>query len=56
MNLKGAGNSSVQNNYEYIDFNVVNGKEYWYKVFDVSLNGMRTEHGPIYAIASKNGL
>jgi hypothetical protein len=54
--LQGAGNSSSKTEYEYIDINVNNGQKYWYKLVDVSLNGQRTEHGPIFAIPSKNEL
>jgi lamin tail-like protein/flagellar hook capping protein FlgD len=47
--LKGAGNSSSQNNYQFIDNSVFNDETYWYKLVDIDLNGVRTEHGPIYA-------
>lgn len=47
--LKGAGNSSHTINYQYIDKSVVNDQTYWYKLVDVDVNGIRTEHGPIQA-------
>ncbi|KAA3613046.1 MAG: T9SS C-terminal target domain-containing protein [Calditrichaeota bacterium] len=47
--LKGAGTSSNQNDYTYIDESVFNGETYWYKLVDIDMSGVRTEHGPIYA-------
>ena len=47
--LKGAGTSSSQNDYQYVDENVFNGNTYWYKLVDIDLSGFRTEHGPIYS-------
>lgn len=47
--LKGAGNSSHKINYDYVDNSVINDQTYWYKLVDVDVNGVRTEHGPIQA-------
>lgn len=47
--LKGAGNSSHTLNYQYVDKSVVNDQTYWYKLVDVDVNGVRTEHGPVQA-------
>jgi hypothetical protein len=55
-NLKGAGNSSSPKEYSFNDYNVINGQKYWYKLVDVSLNGIRTEHGPVFAIPNKSKL
>ncbi len=52
--LKGAGNSSQERSYTYLDKNLFNGTTYWYKLADVDLNGVLTEHGPIYATPSVN--
>ena len=48
-NLRGAGNSSTTKIYKFVDNNVMNGITYWYKLVDVDFNGVRTEHGPIFA-------
>lgn len=47
--LRGAGNSSQTQNYSYTDASVTNDLTYWYKLVDVDVNGIRTEHGPISA-------
>lgn len=47
--LKGAGNSSHTLNYQYVDNSVINDHTYWYKLVDVDVNGVRTEHGPVQA-------
>ncbi len=47
--LKGAGTTSAENNYNWIDRNVSNNLTYWYKLVDVDINGRRTEHGPVAA-------
>jgi len=47
--LKGAGNSSDTKHYQFVDNAVINGRTYWYKLVDVDVNGIRTEHGPVYA-------
>lgn len=47
--LKGAGNSSSSRSYKYVDKSVINGITYWYKLVDVDINGIRTEHGPVHA-------
>ncbi|MFC2088651.1 lamin tail domain-containing protein [Calditrichota bacterium] len=48
--IQGAGNSSARNVYSYIDRAVFNGLTYWYKLIDVDINGVRTEHQVISAI------
>ncbi len=47
--LRGAGTSSSENSYSYTDRYLSNGVTYWYKLVDVDANGVRTEHGPVYA-------
>ena len=47
--LNGAGNSSQSIQYTWVDNSVVNGNAYWYKLVDVDMNGVRTEHGPVSA-------
>ena len=46
-NLKGAGNSSTELKYNYVDGTVQKGRTYWYKLIDVDMNGVRREHGPV---------
>ena len=48
--LKGAGNSSAKKQYSFIDHSVFNGLTYWYRLIDVSVNGIETYHGPIVAM------
>ena len=38
--IKGAGNSSSQITYTYVDESVFNGITYWYKLIDVDVNGV----------------
>jgi len=45
--LKGKGNSSSQNNYEYIDNDIMMDDTYYYKLYSVDYNGFKTEFGPI---------
>jgi hypothetical protein len=47
--LEGAGNSSMTRTYRYVDKTVTNGITYWYKLVDVDINGICTEHGPVHA-------
>jgi len=47
--LQGQFNSNTQTIYRYIDENVVNDITYWYKLVDVDVNGIHTEHGPLSA-------
>ena len=47
--LKGAGTTSKENKYRFRDETVFNGVTYWYKLCDVDVNGIKTEHGPIKA-------
>jgi FlgD Ig-like domain len=46
-NLLGAGTSSSQHNYTYLDQTVLNGYTYWYKLIDVDFNGIQKVHGPV---------
>lgn len=48
--IPGAGNSAARNTYSYTDYGVINGLTYWYKLVDVDINGVRTEHPVISAI------
>jgi len=48
--LKGAGNTSKENRYHFRDETVFNGVVYWYKLCDVDVNGIKTEHGPLKAM------
>jgi hypothetical protein len=48
--LKGAGNSSAKKHYTFIDYSVFNGLTYWYRLIDVSVNGIQTPHGPLVAM------
>jgi len=49
--LRGAGNSSAQKVYKYVDKGfLINGQTYWYKLIDVDVNGVRTEHPVISAV------
>ena len=45
--LIGAGTSPTQHDYNFVDKYVFNGHTYWYKLIDVNISGIRTEHGPI---------
>lgn len=47
--LRGQLNSNTETRYAFIDRFVANGKTYRYKLVDVSVNGERTEHGPVSA-------
>jgi len=49
QNLKGAGSSSSEHKYAFTDIDVINETSYWYKLIDVSSNGVRGEHGPVFA-------
>lgn len=42
--LKGAGTTSQSTSYKYDDIDVVNGTKYDYKLVDISIDGIRTEH------------
>jgi len=42
--LQGRGNASQQTTYLYVDNAVFNGITYLYKLLDVDVNGIRTEH------------
>ena len=41
----------VDGKYEYIDNEIEGGYHYYYKIEDVSLSGIRTQHGPVTAEA-----
>ncbi len=45
--IKGAINSSVANDYEYLDNAIENGNNYFYKLEDVDLSGQTEIHDPI---------
>jgi hypothetical protein len=47
--LQGAGNSSENRHYSFIDYSVFNGLTYWYRLIDVSTNGIYTVHVPVSA-------
>ncbi len=47
--LEGQFNSNKQTNYKFTDETVTNGVTYWYKLVDVDVNGVHTEHGPMSA-------
>jgi hypothetical protein len=47
--LKGSGNSSTQRRYEFIDPSVFNGITYWYRLIDVSVQGVHTFHPAVSA-------
>ncbi|MCP4149751.1 MAG: hypothetical protein GY757_18540, partial [bacterium] len=53
--LKGRINSSTRTDYEYKDIFVVNGATQYYKLVDVDINGVKTEHGPVSAIPNTAG-
>lgn len=47
--LAGQLNTNIETRYEYVDNTVEPRATYWYKLTDVSLTGLRIEHGPISA-------
>ena len=47
--LKGAGNSSESRQYVFIDPSVFNNIVYWYRLTDVSIQGIRTYH-PVISV------
>jgi hypothetical protein len=48
--LRGAGSTSEKSSYQYIDKHLFNGIRYYYKLIDVSMNGVQTEQGTVSAI------
>ncbi|MBD3384614.1 T9SS type A sorting domain-containing protein [candidate division KSB1 bacterium] len=44
--IAGVGNSLSKTQYEYTDTRVVEGELYYYKLADISYNGVTTMHGP----------
>lgn len=53
---QGQFNSNELTNYSFIDNFVANGSIYWYKLVDVDINGIRTEHGPINAMPQASSI
>ncbi len=51
----GQGNSNAPTPYSFTDNLVANGSTYWYKIADVDVNGVRTEHGPVSATPQAAG-
>lgn len=47
--LAGAGSSSSGKTYQFTDTAVFNGTAYWYRLIDVSIQGVRTIHLPVSA-------
>jgi hypothetical protein len=45
--IPGAGTSERVHHYEHVDASITSGKTYYYKLADVSFNGVTTLHGPI---------
>jgi hypothetical protein len=52
---QGQFNSNQLTYYSFADNFVANGSTYWYKLVDVDVNGVRTEHGPISATPQASG-
>ncbi len=52
--LEGAGNSSEEHKYHYLDDFVKNGIEYHYKIESVDLNGSKFEYDEVSAIPNVN--
>jgi hypothetical protein len=48
--LQGAGSSSEEHAYQYLDTDVRNDNTYWYKLVDVSFAGWYSVHGPVSAM------
>jgi len=51
VEMLGQGNSSVVNNYSFVDKDVINGQSYFYRLSDISIAGVRTYHSVIEASA-----
>jgi hypothetical protein len=45
--LRGHGNSSISHDYRYLDRNVLNGPDYYYRLSDVDINGKIVVHNTI---------
>jgi len=54
--VKGAGNSSTENTYKYLNVDIFQQKRYWYLLEDISYNGERTKHKPILVVFPDNKL
>jgi len=54
--LKGAGDTSEKSEYSFIDRGVFNGFTYWYKLSDIDINGVYTEHNVISATPNKSAI
>lgn len=52
--LKGQYNTSQRTSYQFVDQMVIQGQTYWYKLVDVDIHGVRTEHGPVAVTLSTN--
>jgi hypothetical protein len=52
--LRGAGNSSAEHSYLYIDCNLTNNITYWYRLLAVNFYGEKSEYGPISATSDAN--
>ena len=49
--IPGAGNSSRQQQYSWVDAGAVAGQGYYYKLADIDYNGKKSFHGPVYVEA-----
>jgi hypothetical protein len=50
--IPGAGNSETPRHYSHLDETVGAGREYYYKVADVAVDGAETAHGPVRVVVS----
>jgi len=53
--LAGAGSSSSGKTYQFTDTAVFNGTTYWYRLIDISIQGVRTTHSPLSATPVSSG-
>jgi len=51
--IEGAGTSSSEHSYEYLDTEVIAGTTYYYKLMDVDYSGQMAWHGPVTAVANQ---
>ncbi len=51
--IEGAGTSSSEHSYEYLDTEVIAGTTYYYKLMDVDYSGQMAWHGPVSAVANQ---
>ena len=47
--INGAGTSSLQHNYNFVDYNVKLGNTYYYKIAEIDFSGNMKLHGPVSA-------